>query len=252
MKSYSVPLLIAAAILVLLIWKPFSKEKASQVSDESEISEQEEMASPIETGSTTGATDANTAAPTPSADAVPVQVSDAEIKGQFLESLKGLGACLDIKNTVDQDQSEPTLDNMVYSLRNEIGDPVIHSEDWSNTHITLPSGEQRRIRIEMDYEADDRIVKKLKYFGVDKENLPVPIPVDKDLATDPQESFISSLEKDGKVSMREKGERVYFQNGEEIVFVERNGRLLDIEMNKAGRTFKCTNLNAPKANCNCL
>ncbi len=253
--SLNKKLLIAILVVVAggFIWKAFqSKPNETVLENQDEISEQEAMSDQNSNKQNQNLEESLEKTEVENNEAEIEKVDEALVQSQFLEALKGLGSCLDIKNAIDSDQRDAKLDNLIASVRNEIGDPAIRSEDWSNTHVTLPNGEQRRIRIEMEYDSDDRIVKRLKYYGVDKENFPVPIPLGKEVSVDPQESYIASLEKEGKVFLREKGERIYFQNGEELVFTEKNNRLADLEMNRNGRTYKCAGLESGKASCTCL
>ncbi len=249
--------LIVAALVVLtaiLYWKYSNPEVAvnqAEAEGNEEVVEQEAM-SATNSGAETPESETQNNPQAPPEIAAENKVDEAVVRAQFIEALKGLGSCLDIKNSVDADQGEAKLDNVINSVRNEIGDPVIRSEDWTTTHIVLPNGEQRRIRIEMEYDANDRIVKRLKYYSLDKENLPVPIQLNTESTLDPQDSFIASLEKDGQVSLREKGERIYFQNGEELIFTQKNDRISDVEINRNGRTFKCLGLESGKSSCSCM
>ena len=247
---------IAAALValtVILYWK-YSGHEVAVTPTESEATEEvvEQEAMSANSGSENPGSETQDNPQAPPEVAGENKVDESVVRAQFVEALKGLGSCLDIKNVVDPDQGEAKLDNLINSVRNEIGDPVIRSEDWSTTHLTLPNGEQRRIRIEMEYDANDRIVKRLKYYSLDKENLPVPIQLNAESTLDPQDSFIASLEKDGQISLREKGERIYFQNGEELIFTQRNDRVSDIEINRNGRTFKCMGLESGKSSCSCM
>lgn len=249
--------LVAIAFVVLtavLYWKYSNSDvvdNPAEVDGNEEATEQEAMAANNSTTENSGSETQNDSQNS-LAGAGENKVDESVIQAQFLEALKGLGTCLDIKNSVDPQQGEAKLDNLINSVRNEIGDPVIRSEDWSNTHIILPNGEQRRIRIEMEYDANDRIIKRLKYYSLDKENLPVPIQLNDESTLDPQDTFIASLEKEGQVFLREKGERIYFQNGEELIFTQKNERLSDVEANRNGRTFKCIGLETGKSSCSCL
>lgn len=241
---------VGALIFGLLIWRAFfHSPEAVDNSTVEDTSEQEAM---IDPNATQGSDESLNKGPAvPDASSVEPPVDPAQVQAQFLEALKGLGTCLEIKNAIDTEQKEIKLDSLVASVRNEIGDPVIRSEDWSNTLLDMADGEQRRIRIEMEYDTDDKIVKRLKYYKIQNDQM-VPIPLENDVAVDPQDSFIASLESDGKIFMREKGSRIYFQNGEELIFVERNDQLSDIEMNRNGRTFKCTALDSGKSHCSCM
>lgn len=240
---------IIVLVLGLLLGKAiFFSSPSEPASESTDNAEQEEMAEP---GVPKGESTSEPTAQPPAETSSQAEVDPAMVQAQFVEALKSLGTCLDVKNVVDSDQKEPTLDNLVASVRNEIGDPVIRSEDWSNTLLVLPNGEQRRIRLEMEYDADDHVVKRLKYYKLENDNL-VPLPLENESSVDPQDSFIASLESEGKVATREKGSRMYFQNGEEVVFVEKNDRLADVEINRNGRTFKCVGLDSGRSTCSCL
>ncbi len=251
-RNKKIFLIIVILIGGLLLLKAIFQKNPEEIVNETEDTvEQEDMVAPTPDPNAPVDVAAGTSADTASQSDNENSVDPSLVQAQFMEALKTLGTCLDIKNAIDTEQKEPRLENLVASVRNEIGDPVIRSEDWSNTLVTLPNGEQRRIRIEMEYDADDRIVKRLKYYKAEKDNL-IPIPLDNSNSTDPQDSFIASLEGEGKVAIREKGSRMYFQNGEEIVFVEKNDQIADIEMNRNGRTFKCVGLDSGRSTCSCL
>lgn len=194
-------------------------------------------------------------APLPVPDLPPppssVGVSQERLEQAFGQALRDAGTCLELK-TGGGDAAEPTLENWMAVMRGEIGEPVIQTEDWSVIHLDV-GGEKRRIRIEMDYGSDERVVRRLKYFKVDAAGNPgEQIALTKEQSEDPTETFIASLEKDGQTTAMEKMQRIYFQNGEEIVVTEKNNRVADIEMNRNGRSFRCQKMDSIESFCKCL
>lgn len=171
----------------------------------------------------------------------------ANKKTHFSQFLNMMSSCLDIKNSSDSSLAEPRIENLLTSVQNELGEPVIRSEDWTSTEIQTSSGEQRLIKIETSYENDD-IVKKLKYFNMTVEGL-MPIELAEDQATEPSATLIASLESEGKLLKKERSERIFFQNGEEIIYTEINGDIEFIELTRSGKTLRCKELS--KAPCAC-
>lgn len=169
------------------------------------------------------------------------------LKENFIGFLSQMNKCLDIKNSIDPSLYEPTIENVLSSIQNDLGEPVIRSEDWTSTEIELANGERKLIKIETNYENDD-LIRTLKYFQVTKEGL-IQIELTKEQTEDPTPTLIASLESEGKILRKEKSERIFFQNGEEILFTENNSQIDFIEMTKAGRTLRCKELS--QAPCVC-
>lgn len=169
----------------------------------------------------------------------------------FPEVLKSLGTCFDIRNQISADQIEPSVAQLVDSLRGELGDAVADYEDWSNEHVTLPNGEQRRLRLENSADANGVPGRYLRYFKIDREGLPEPILLPPEQTQNPSEEVLNSLRGEGKRSLFERSLRSYFQNGEEVMTVEKNGYITELDMAKGNKTFKCSNVNSPQPNCRC-
>lgn len=164
--------------------------------------------------------------------------------------LNKLNGCTEIKNTVPVGPVEPTLSAVLESVQAELGEPVVRSEDWNTAEVILADGGRRLIKIETVYEDDD-IIKRLKHFQVTNQDL-VPLELTQEQSVNPSETFLASLEKEGEVSNRERSERVFFQNGEEIAYTERNGKLVNSEIIRAGKSLKCNDYGQPSFNCQCF
>lgn len=164
--------------------------------------------------------------------------------------LNKLSECTEIKNTVPSSPVEPTLAAILESVQSELGEPVIRSEDWNTTEITLGDGSRRVIRIETVYEDDD-IIRRVKYYQVDNGNL-IPLELTSDQSNNPSDTFLASLEKEGSVTSRERSERVFFQNGEEVTYTEKDGKLANSEIIRAGKSLKCSDYGQSSFKCQCF
>ena len=171
----------------------------------------------------------------------------------FAQKLRELGTCLDTQNNVPGDELEPNLQVLIDSVRGEWGESVINTEDWMQVEMETPEGEKRRLRVEMDFDSDTQVQRKLKFLAVGKDGQSTtPIPVPEDQAIEPSDSLIASLETGNKILTKEKFERIYFQNGEEIVAKQKDGFITELEVNKGPKSFKCIKTNEETADCQCL
>lgn len=186
----------------------------------------------------------------PTPERANVEGTEAAAKA-FPDALKALGACFDIRNQVNSDRIQPTLAQLIDSLRGEIGDSIAEYEDWSNEHIIMANGEQRRLRIENGADANGIPGRFLRYFKLDKQGLPEIITLPPEQSQNPSDETLNLLRADGQRSLYERNLRSYFQNGEEVVTTEKNGFLQDLEMTKGAKNFKCSNLNSEGPNCRC-
>jgi hypothetical protein len=184
------------------------------------------------------------------ADVAAAQATPAEVTTIAARHFRELGQCLQIKNSAPEEAV--SFADLQAAVRNELGDVMASDTDWKNVHVKLPNGEQRRLRLEVEGAGEELSVKTLKYYGVDKENLPVELPLTKEQTTNPSDSFIASLEQEGSVTLREEARRGVFTTGAELYYVERNGRLSEIEMSFRGHSFKCTDLTQTNSKCRCF
>lgn len=164
--------------------------------------------------------------------------------------LSQLAECTEIKNSLPSGNAESTLMTILDSVQSELGEPVIRSEDWNSTEIKMADNSRRLIRIETVYENDD-IIKKLKYYQSTETQL-IPLELTQEQKINPSESFLASLEKEGEVTAREKSERVFFQNGEEISYIEKDGKVQSSEIIRAGKSLKCSEYGQSTFRCQCF
>jgi len=168
--------------------------------------------------------------------------------GPFLPQI---GRCLGIRNSLNE-TAEMSLSALNSSLQNELGPLTENRLDWKNIHLTLPHGEKRRLRLEVEALSEESSGLRLKYYGVDKEDLPVPLPLPPEQSLNPTDTLVASLEGEGQVTLREEAHRGLYPQGSEIFYVERNGALSEFEISHQGKSVKCQDLQTSEALCQCF
>lgn len=236
-------LLILTAVL-LWLWAPWSSDRPAAISDdqieaEEEMLEGEAVAEPE---------------PAPVAPAAPVvENKPAELATGPVLNAQGawqdMEACLDLGTA--QVDSAGTVDSWIMGLRTSLGEPVLQTEDWSEVELQTPSGERRRVHVGMDYSGDDRIVRRLTYERYLPDGSKEPIQLAPEQAIDPSDTIIATIESDGQATTRQRFQRIYFENGEEILVREQNGQAVDLEVNRGGRQFKCIGIGGT-GRCDCI
>lgn len=176
--------------------------------------------------------------------------TDLEKQMNFKQFLGQVSSCLKVSITT------PTELNSSYSVlmsavKFDLGDPLMRSEDWSNTTLKSPNGEVKKIRLETDF-GDDKVSRRLSYYSVDQKGMTSLIEMPPEQTDDPSETLIASLESGNEILMKEISNRTYFQNGEEFMTIERNGQLSEIEINKDSKSLKCDGMDSKEQRCKCL
>lgn len=176
----------------------------------------------------------------------------AEVAPPMGPHLRTIGECLQIQNSLD-DTAEASFNALNSSMRTVFGDVYENQLDWKNVHLTLANGEKRRLHFEIEALGEENTATRLRYFGVDAEDLPVPLPLPNDQQSlNPSSELVESLENEGQVTLREEAHRAVYSNGAELYYVERNGVLSEVEINFQGNSVKCHDLQNAQGNCSCF
>lgn len=229
------------------------QEKSAKILEEKkknqEKERQKEIALPFEEGTPV----ARVAVPV---DEPEKEMTESEkqtlIYKNFTEKLKEMGECLQIKMAVDSEKIDPTFDNLIVSLRPELGDVIVQMVDWTQMDLKSSNGEQKRVRTETEYPSNGSApVQRLQVYKINKDQMPEleSLPVEK--TENPTEDYINSFKVGFSSTLEERGGRAYFQEGEEIVMVERNGKLDSLAIQKKGKSISCTGLDTLKSMCRC-
>ncbi len=178
------------------------------------------------------------------------QIEETELN--FSANLKQMGVCLGIQTSAESEKLAPSFENLITSLKPGLGEIVVRMDDWTQTDLKYADGTMKRIRTEIEYLDTGSPVKRAQLYKINDQGMPEMQPLSTDLATDPSEEFLNSLKADGKETLEEKGGRVYYQEGEELVLVERSGKVQSFSLSKGEKTFSCTETDVSTSNCQCL
>lgn len=195
---------------------------------------------------TTSSADASTAV------APPMDQEQRDMSIQFVLTLKAIGQCLQIKNVVDGDQIDPTFDNLIVSLKPVLGDITVYTDDWTQADVQFSDGTQKRIRTEINYDNPGNPVKYLQVYKLSDMGIPEMEDLDPQHTTSPSDEYIESLKVGSNTSLHEKGGRAYFQGGEEVVIIERNGLIESVTMTKNNKTVSCNAMTSKESGCQCF
>jgi hypothetical protein len=192
-------------------------------------------------------------AETPASDAKkktdPVDIAKAS--EYFGQALRQLTTCVNVNTGSPGSSVEPSFDNIASAVKSDLGEPILRSQDWIVWNLKVSGGEERRIRIETDYSDSDQTARHLLYFKVDAQGNPTLIPLPAESTRDPSDAFVASLQKDGDVYEEEKGERAYFDGGQEMVVTQKNGHIDDLEFANGAKTFRCAGIMTSAPSCKC-
>ncbi len=179
--------------------------------------------------------------------------SDKEtVYRQFSNHLKSIGQCLKLNVAPQTELVDPTYDNLLVTLRPMLGEVVVQMEDWSQIDLVTADGQKKRLRTEMNYDNPQMPVKTVQMFQLNDVGGTDVIPLDEEKALNPSEEYLQFLSAGMTSVFDEKSSRAFFQEGEEVVIVERGGRIESLSITKNGQTVSCTGLNVTASNCQCF
>jgi hypothetical protein len=230
----------------------FQKSKAvieneieATVSDKSSVNEDQEKAV---VASTDGASTTEVNPPIDANNSATVE----PVQKLFAQHLKAMSQCLQIKNQADQEQLEPSLDQLFQSLKPAFGDVSVLTDDWTQTDLKYSDGMTRRIRTEISYENPSNPTKYLYVYRINEQGLPELEPISEEQSQNPSDEYILSLEAGSDATLKEKGGRAYFTGGEELIIIEKNAKLDSFTLTKNNKTFSCNSMTSLESNCQCF
>ncbi len=248
--------LLAITVTLILMAFLFFKDRAENPLQVLETTVQEPVLKEADVKSESSAVIEQQAADSKSLKEKSDEVASAaqieEIEATFSNNLKLLGTCLGIQPAIDAEKIAPTLDNLISSLKPALGETVVKMDDWTQNDFKYGDGSKKRIRTETEYLDSGSPVKRAQLYKINDQGMPELQPLSTDAATDPSEEFLNTLRADGDEILEEKGGRVYYQEGEELVLVERSGKVQSFSLSKGEKTFSCTETDVTSSNCQCL
>jgi hypothetical protein len=182
---------------------------------------------------------------------LPTKMEDPKLFESIQKNIKEMSTCLNMKIGPFIEHDEMNLHTLVNVMSPDLGDVVGSKEDWTVTDIKTSGGEIRRIFVQVSDESQGPPVRTLKYFIMNP-NGQKEIPLSSEQSKNPTDTVMGSLEADGQLVGKSNAQRIYFQNGDDLSVVVRDGRIYGFELAHDQKTFKCTGFDsAGKMNCSC-
>ena len=256
MNNRSIFLTGALIIVAALFLFKDPKKRSQNLEDDSEYSETESTDLKATATNapqvTTASGDATQAQPAASA-AVPLpQLNEAVLK-RYSQHLMNMEKCLRLQtqNFSDSAAVTPSADSLIAGLRPNLGDTVVQLEDWAQYDLLDKSGVKKRIRVDVDYPDGATPNRRLSmytvnsYGGLEIDNLT------NDQSDNPNMAYIDSLKDSMQTLNEEKAVRVYFAQGEELLYTMKNGQIDSFSISKMDRAYNCSNLMSENSTCTC-
>lgn len=117
------------------------------------------------------------------------------------------------------------------------------TKDIENFHLKNQNGEERRIHI----TSESAEKKQVRYFAVDKEGLPIPIPLTPEQRKMTPDQQIENLKSDGQVFLHQSKERWLLGNGSTFLVTFENNVTREFQIFGPFRTLSCL-----EDSCQCL
>ena len=174
-----------------------------------------------------------------------------EVQKSFSTHLRQLAQCLSVNIAVNQEKIDPHFDNLVVSLNPAFGNVLVKMDDWTQWDVEMQDGSKRRIRTETEYLENNIPTKRAQLYKLNQQGMPEMQTLGDD-QVNPTDEYLESLRGDGRTYVDEKASRSYYAEGEELVVVERNGKVQSFSMSKGEKTFSCSETDSLTSNCQCL
>lgn len=183
---------------------------------------------------------------------LPTQMEDPELLKLYQKTLKEMSVCLNMRVAAIDPQAQMNFDYFNNLISEDLGDVVAQEEDWVVTDVRAKSGEYRRVYVENHVDANGTVSRKLKYFSITQGGMQSELPLTPEQSSSPSEALIASLEADGDVVSRSVSRRIFYQNGDDLVLVEKDGKIYSYSLPHDGRTYSCTGADSSSTmSCQC-
>lgn len=146
---------------------------------------------------------------------------------------------------------EPNFQNLVEFFNESYGQYVVSLEDWVQSDVKLADGTLRRVRVDTTNLDQGSPERRISVFGLDQTGNPKLEKLDPEKSLNPTDEYVNEFFKQATPTLIEKSQRVYFPNGEELILIERNGRVESVTFTVDGKTSSCTGLDQETSNCQC-
>lgn len=169
---------------------------------------------------------------------LPTEMEDPQKFELYQQKIEELGTCLNMIVKPLDPGVEVNFDAFNQSINEDLGDVVTQDEEWVATDLRTKDGELRRLYLER--VGDPEGSRSLQYFSYAADGSRKELPLSKEQKINPSETLLASLEADGEVVGRSVSRRIFYQNGDDLLLVEKNGKIFSFQLVHQGISYSCT------------
>ncbi|WP_142698788.1 hypothetical protein [Bdellovibrio sp. ZAP7] len=182
---------------------------------------------------------------------LPTQMENPELFQAWAKNAPAMSECLDVEVTAPTAQEDLTLNALSRIVRNSFGEVLGVQNKWTVVDYKTKYGEIRRVYVEYSTDRTESLARRVQHFTILTSGKVRDIHLDKELTDNPTDEEIQNLSADGTVLATAKSSRINFANGDEINFVEKNGKVHSFIASHLGKYFRCENTDSEKMSCSC-
>jgi hypothetical protein len=162
-----------------------------------------------------------------------------------------MGECLGIEVTPPTAQDDLAITGLSKIVRATFGDVLNTQNKWTVVDYKTKYGEIRRVYVEYSTDRTQSLARKVQHFTMLVTGKVRDIRLDKELNDNPTDAEIQSLSADGTVVATARSVQVNFANGDEINYVEKNGKVHSFVASHLGKYYRCSDADSDKMACSC-
>ncbi|WP_413576798.1 hypothetical protein ACLVWU_01940 [Bdellovibrio sp. HCB290] len=184
---------------------------------------------------------------------LPTSMESPERFEALNKNIKAMGECLDMTVQPLSAQDEFNFENVGKIIAPAMGAVLKVQTKWTAVDYK-ESGEVRRVFV--DYSSDSNApeaepVKTVRHYVVLETGKVRDIRLNEALANNPSESEIQKLHAGGEMISATRALLVSYQNGDEINYVEKNGKAYSVVVSHLGKYFRCKDTDSANMTCSC-
>lgn len=182
---------------------------------------------------------------------LPTQMENPALFEAWAKNAPAMGECLDVEITPPTAQEDLALNALSRVVRTSFGEVLSTHNKWTVLDYKTKYGEIRRVYVEYSSDRTESLARKVQHFTILTSGKVRDIRLDKELTDNPTDEEIQNLSADGAVLAMAKSSQINFANGDEINYVEKNGKVHSFIAGHLGKYFRCENADSESMKCSC-
>ncbi len=182
---------------------------------------------------------------------LPTQMESPALHEAWAKNAPVMGECLGIEVTAPSSQDDLAVTGLSKIVRATFGEVLNVQDKWTVVDYKTKYGEIRRVYVEYSTDRTNSLARKVQHYTMLVTGKVRDIHLDKELTDNPTDEEIQKLSADGTVVATAKSSQVNFANGDEIDYVEKNGKVHSFVASHLGKYFRCSDADSEKMACSC-